>query len=156
MQTDFMPSRLRHQVFNNAARAAIAALAVVAGMVAHAATEPADASANNCASAVTQADMNRCAFEDFEASGSGYALRYKELSQSLPKAQRDRLRHMQSAWLKYRTEACRFESGASAGGSAQQFINWRCAARMTRERTLELQALAACREGDITCSRRKP
>ena len=116
----------------------------------------ADTAANACASAATQADMNRCAYEDFEAAGSDYAPRYKELSQSLPNAQRDRLRRMQSAWLKYRTEACRFESGASTGGSVQTFIYWRCAARMTRERTLALQALAACREGDVTCARRVP
>lgn len=156
MHTDFMPSRLRHQVLKHRARVAIAALAVAASVLAHAATETAEPSANNCASAATQADMNRCAYEDFEASGSGYALRYKELSQPLPSAQRDRLRRMQSAWLKFRTEACRYESGPSTGGSVQEFIYWRCAARMTRERTLALQALAACREGDGIAVSRGP
>ena len=102
--------------------------------------------------------MNRCAYEDFEAAGSGYAQRYKELSQPqpLPAAQRDRLRRMQTAWIKFRTEACRYESGPSKGGSVQEFIYWRCAARMTRERTLALQSLAACRQGDVTCARRVP
>ena len=156
MHTDFMPSRLRHQVLKHPARVAIAALAVAASMLSHAATEPAEPSANTCASAATQADMNRCAYEDFEASGSGYAQRYKELSQPLPSAQRDRLRRMQSAWLKFRTEACRYESGPSTGGSVQEFIYWRCAARMTRERTLALQALAACREGDGIAVSRGP
>ena len=113
-------------------------------------------SADTCASAATQADMTRCAYEDFEAAGSGYAQRFRELSQPLPAAQRGRLRRMQGAWLKFRTEACRYESGPVTGGSVQEFIYWRCAARMTRERTLAMQALAVCREGDITCSRRLP
>lgn len=136
------PITLRHVV-----PAAIATLALATPLLAHAAT---------CADAITQADINRCAYEDFEAAGSGYALRYKELSQPLPAAQRDRLRRMQSAWIKFRTEACRYESGPSAGGSVRESVYWHCAARMTRERTLALQALAACREGDVTCTRRVP
>lgn len=156
MHGDFTGSRWGHHTLKHAARAAIAVLAVAAGVLAHAATEPAEGSAQACVNAGTQADMNRCAFEDFEAAGSGYAQRYKELSQPMPKAQRDRLRRMQSAWLKFRTESCRYESGPSTGGSVQEFIYWRCAARMTRERTVVLQALAACREGDITCTRRAP
>ena len=63
---------------------------------------------------------------------------------------------MQSTWLKFRTEACRYESGALTGGSVQEFVYWRCAARMTRERTLALQVMAVCREGDITCTKRLP
>lgn len=113
-------------------------------------------SADLCASAATQAAMNLCAQEDFEEAGSGYAQAYQALSKPWPTAQRDKLRRMQSAWLKFRTEACRFESGPTAGGSAQGFVYWRCAARMTRERTLAMQAMATCREGDITCTRRVP
>ena len=125
---------------------------VSAGAQATAAAVPADV----CASAATQADMNRCVHEDFEEAGSGYAQRYRELSQPLPAAQRSRLRRMQGAWLKFRTEACRYESGPVTGGSVQEFVYWRCAARMTRERTLALQVMAVCSEGDITCAKRLP
>ena len=72
-----------------------------------------------CASATTQADMTGCAQEDFEAASNGYGQRYSELSKPMPSAQRDRLLRMQSAWLKFRTEACRYESGPSSGGSVQ-------------------------------------
>ena len=147
MQFDFTWGRLGRIACRHTAAAAVAIWVLAINPLAHAAT---------CANAITQAEMNRCAYEDFEASGSDYALRYKELSQSLPAAQRDRLRRMQSAWIKFRTEACRYESGPSTGGSVQESIYWRCAARMTRERTLALQALAACREGDVTCARRVP
>jgi uncharacterized protein YecT (DUF1311 family) len=116
----------------------------------------AQAPAKAFAGAATQVDMNRCVHEDFEEAGSGYAQRFRELSQLLPAAQRGRLRRMQGAWLKFRTEACRYESGSVTGGSVQKFVYWRCATRMTRERTLALQVMAVCREGDITCSSRLP
>ena len=147
MHFDLTWARLGPMTLRHVVPAAIATLALTTTLLAQAAT---------CADAITQADMNRCAFEDFEAAGSGYAQRYKELSQPLPAAQRDRLRRMQTAWIKFRTEACRYESGPSKGGSVQEFIYWRCAARMTRERTVALQALAACREGDVTCARSVP
>ena len=63
---------------------------------------------------------------------------------------------MQSAWLGYRTAACRYESGPVNGGSAERFVYWRCAGRMTRERADQLARLAECREGDITCNRQRP
>ena len=63
---------------------------------------------------------------------------------------------MQSAWLNFRTAACRFEGGASSGGSAQDYVYWNCAARVTRERDVELVRLATCCEGDIRCSGKKP
>lgn len=117
---------------------------------------PADPCAQSSTQSTTQADMARCAQEDFEAASSGYAQRYAELSKTLSKAQRDRLRRMQSAWLKFQTQACEFDSGPTVGGSIQNSIYWRCAARMTRERTVALEALAHCREGDVTCNRKAP
>ncbi len=100
--------------------------------------------------------MNACASDDFLAAGSVYAERYQALSKRLPAAQRDRLRRMQSAWLSFRTAACRFESGPAAGGSVEQYVYWQCAARMTRERSIELDGLARCPEGDIACSPARP
>ena len=78
------------------------------------------------------------------------------LSATLTKTQRDRLRTMQAAWLRYRTEACRFEAGPSAGGSIYSFVYWSCAARMTRTRASELAAKADCREGDMACGVPRP
>ena len=138
--------------------AAKTATAVSPGSAASGAATTAETSCANPVfqAKMTQADMNRCAFEEFEEAGSGYAQRYSELSKNLPSAQRDRLRRMQSAWIKFRTEACRYESGPVTGGRLQETIYWRCAARMTRERTSALLALANCREGDVTCTRRAP
>ena len=116
----------------------------------------AGAGRGDCAAPATQADMARCAYEDFLSANAGYATHYAALSASLPDAQRGRLRKMQKAWIGYRTAACTFESGAAQGGSVQSQLNWLCAARMTRERAAQLARMASCREGDVSCNRRFP
>lgn len=118
-----------------------------------AASQPASTPNADCAAPLTQADMARCAYEEFLASNSAYAKQNAALSATLTPAQRDRLRKMQKAWLGYRTAACAFESGAAQGGTVQAQINWLCAARMTRERADQLARMASCREGDVTCNR---
>ncbi len=100
--------------------------------------------------------MNVCAHEDFLAATAGYAQHYRALSMRLPAAQRTRLRRMQTAWIGFRTAACRFESGPTTGGSVYDFVYWSCAARMTRERSADLERLATCTEGDITCTPSPP
>jgi uncharacterized protein YecT (DUF1311 family) len=112
--------------------------------------------AAECAVASTQAALNACADEVFLAASAAYAEQYRALSEQLPTAQRQRLQRMQTTWIAFRTAACRFESGPTSGGSAQGYVYWNCAARMTRERSAALAAMASCREGDITCSAKKP
>jgi uncharacterized protein YecT (DUF1311 family) len=110
----------------------------------------------DCGNASTQAAMNQCAQQAFEAASAEYAGRYAALSALLPGDQRIRLRRMQAAWIAYRTAACRYEAGPSNGGSAQGLVYWQCAARLTQARAAELAALATCREGDIGCALRRP
>lgn len=119
-------------------------------------SSPARAATDACIGATTQAALNTCASDDFLVASAGYAAGYSALAKQLSVAQRELLRRMQSAWLNFRTNACRFESGATSGGSAQGYVYWSCAARLTRERSVELVRLATCREGDVTCSVKKP
>ncbi len=121
-----------------------------------AATAASAAPGPDCGAAINQSATNACAEQAFLAANGRYAERYRALSAALPKAQRGRLRQMQSAWLRYRTEACRFEAGPSEGGSIHAFAYWSCAARMTTARAAELAALAECREGDVTCQVVRP
>ena len=109
------------------------------------------AAAPDCASAVTQARMNECAYEDFLAATAGYAASYKTISDKLGPRQKDQFRRTQKLWIQYRTAACNFESSGVAGGSAQGMVKWRCDARMTRARSAELDVLANCKEGDSSC-----
>jgi uncharacterized protein YecT (DUF1311 family) len=108
---------------------------------------------SDCRAATTQARMNECAHEDFLAATAGYAASYKAISDKLGPRQKDRFRRTQKLWLQYRTAACTFESSGVAGGSAQGMVKSLCDARMARARTAELEKLASCREGDLSCPR---
>lgn len=101
----------------------------------------------------TQTALNACAFQDFENATAAYSLAYKTLSQSVGNPQRKLLRQVQTEWIQYRVKACEFEKSGIEGGSAAPMINWQCQARMTRERTAELQRFLDCQEGDLSCVR---
>ena len=100
-----------------------------------------------CASAKTQGAMNQCAYDDFLQASAADAASLAALSKGLPPSQRTKLLRTQSSWLTYRTAACDFESRAAEGGSLKPFVNWRCAARMTRQHTADRSRLAGP-EGD--------
>lgn len=112
--------------------------------------------APDCGAPVTQADMNRCAYEDFLAANGAQAAMLKGLGQGLAAPDRQRLRAAQKTWIAWRTAQCEFESGGSRGGSAHELARWSCTAKLTRERTVALGKLANCPEGDIACPSRKP
>ncbi len=105
------------------------------------------------AKAETQLQINACAQQDFEAASAAYSASYRQLSQSVGNKQRQLLRQVQTEWMQYRTKACEFEQSAVAGGSAAPMVFSQCQARMTRERTAELQRHLTCEEGDISCVR---
>ena len=109
----------------------------------------------DCKAPTTQKQMNDCAYEDFLAANAGYAESNKSLSSKLPAKQRDLFRRAQTSWIAYRTATCAFESSAVQGGSAQGMVNWQCAARMTRVRVAEMDAMGNCPEGDVACVRLK-
>jgi uncharacterized protein YecT (DUF1311 family) len=101
----------------------------------------------------TQSQLNACAFQDFEAATAAYAAIYKTLSQSVGNKPRQLLRQAQTEWIQYRVKACEFEKSGIEGGSAAPMIYWQCQARMTRERSAELQRHLDCKEGDLSCVR---
>jgi uncharacterized protein YecT (DUF1311 family) len=104
-------------------------------------------------SAKTQSQLNICAQKDFEKATAAYSASYRQLSQSVGNKQRQLLRQVQTEWLQYRVKACEFEQNGVEGGSAAPMVLWQCQARMTRERTAELQRHLRCEEGDLSCVR---
>lgn len=114
------------------------------------------ADAPDCSAPVTQADMNRCPYEDFLTANGAQAAVLKNLADGLAAPDQKRLRTAQRSWIAWRTAQCEFESGGSSGGSAHELARWSCTAKFTRERTGALEKLAACPEGDSACPRRKP
>lgn len=116
----------------------------------------AQADAPECVAPTTQVDISRCAYEDFLVVNGTQAAVLKDLAEGLPAPDRQRLRTAQKTWIAWRTAQCAFESGGSTGGSAREMARWICTAKLTRERTVALEKMAACPEGDIACPGRKP
>jgi uncharacterized protein YecT (DUF1311 family) len=109
--------------------------------------------AADCAKAATQAEMNACASQTLTQNDADLNATYMAYRDKLNKAQQNQLREVQLAWLKYRDLSCRFESSASAGGSAASLALQTCLADKTRQRADELKNLAGCQEGDLNCVR---
>ena len=132
-----MTARGRGKQPNGKGAVAMAVL-FVASMASAFAAEAAAASPG-CDAPLTTAAMRECAYEEFLVASEAMAQATQGLRERLPPARSSSLLRMQKAWLAYRTEACRFEATAAQGGSLAPVLQWRCAARLTRERA---QALA--------------
>ena len=113
-------------------------------------------SPNPCANGGAQAALGECSYDGFLKASAAMSAQLLQVEAALKPGQRTTWRRAQKAWLTYRTQACHFESSQLADSGARARVQWQCAARMTRERTVELSRLAACTEGDAACPPRKP
>jgi uncharacterized protein YecT (DUF1311 family) len=111
---------------------------------------------DGCAEARTQVDMNACAAIAFRRVDGELNRRYADYRAQLVPDQRRQLRDAQAAWVRYRDLVCRFESSGVEGGSLQPFILNQCLAARTKARLGEIEALAACEEGDLSCPAASP
>jgi len=107
----------------------------------------------DCANATTQADLNACAVHALKSADGELNDTYLALRARLNQSQKNQIRDVQLAWIKYRDLSCRFESSATAGGSARTMVLNACLARKTRYRAGELKAMQQCPEGDAGCVR---
>jgi uncharacterized protein YecT (DUF1311 family) len=125
---------------HRSARALLTLLALACS-AAHAATAP------DCKAATKQADMTACAYEEFLAAHATQAQMTKTLNARLDAAQRKRWDSAQASWVRWRTAQCDFESAGVGSGSARDMLQWRCVARMTRERTTSIERLTELPRG---------
>ncbi|MDW4497334.1 lysozyme inhibitor LprI family protein [Sulfitobacter sp. D35] len=103
---------------------------------------PVTGQAQDCANAVTQLDMNRCA--EIEWSQADATLN-QLWSQVKPQADGmglgDQLLGAQRAWLAHRDATCAYEQATFAGGSIAPLIYWSCMRRLTEQRNADLGGL---------------
>jgi uncharacterized protein YecT (DUF1311 family) len=114
----------------------------------------------DCTNVITQSDMNRCAYQDFQKADAELNVVWKDVSATMKAWDKeidrdydkaaghfDTLLAAQRAWLTYRDEHCRLRSFEMRGGSMEPFIFQSCRARVTKERTRELQEYVEQRDG---------
>ena len=112
---------------------------------------PATAQEVDCANAVTQMDMNQCAYDDWEAADAELNDAYGQAmvllqgwDADLPKDEQggaQALKEAQRAWITFRDKACEAEGYAMKGGSAEPLLVYGCMRQLTEDRTSQLTGL---------------
>jgi len=108
----------------------------------------------DCDNAITQVDMNQCAFEDYQGADAELNAQWTQTSSVMKSRDEnfaseydtrsgyfDTLLEAQRAWLGYRDAHCRSEGYLVRGGSLEPLLVSSCMAHLTRLRTDELEKL---------------
>jgi len=108
----------------------------------------------DCENAMTQADMNECAFRDHQAANAELNAQWQQTSSVMKSRDEnfeseydtrsgyfDTLLEAQRAWLGYRDAHCRSEGYFARGGSLEPLLVTSCMTHLTRLRTAELEEL---------------
>ena len=110
----------------------------------------------DCANAQTQADMNQCAYLDFEKADKELNAVYKDALKSQAEVDKQAaemgpdyvgavkaLKKAQRAWIDYRDGHCDGVGYEAVGGSMQPMLIAGCQTQLTMNRTKELRELIA-------------
>ncbi|WNF45187.1 lysozyme inhibitor LprI family protein [Pseudomonas sp. SG20056] len=107
--------------------------------------------ADDCANAMDQLTLNQCAAAEYAAQDKRLNQLYGDYRKRLDDGQKQQLKDVQLAWIKFRDLACAFESASVEGGSAYPMVLNGCLTQKTAARVKELEQLAVCEEGDLSC-----
>jgi len=107
--------------------------------------------AADCTNASDQASLNQCTSGDYASQDKRLNQVYGDYRARLAPQQKQQLKAAQLAWIKFRDLSCAFESSGVQGGSAYSMVLSGCLAAKTTTRIDELQRLADCPEGDLSC-----
>lgn len=107
--------------------------------------------AADCGDLPNQSDMNQCAGKAYKAADTELNRVYNNYRARLEETDKRKLKDVQLAWIKFRDLSCEFESSSVEGGSVHPYISLSCLAKVTRTRIQQLEVLANCKEGDLSC-----
>lgn len=105
----------------------------------------------DCDKSKTQAEMNYCAGAALEKETTKINKTYEEVRRKLDANQKQKLKDVQLAWIKYKDLACQFEASGVEGGSVYPMVLSGCLSKYTAQRNKELETLNHCEEGDLSC-----
>ncbi len=92
-----------------------------------------------CANAQTQADMTICWGNQYKAADATLNQVYRQLMGKLYDDEKNQLKAVESAWLKYRDANCEFVGDQYKGGTMRPMIEAICLVDVTKNRTAELR-----------------
>ncbi len=100
----------------------------------------------NCSNPQYQAEMNACAALDYKQADKKLNQVYPQVRNKLSGSRREQLTSAQLAWIEFRDANCEFESSLFEGGSMAPMILSGCLARVTKQRTADLESYAIARQ----------
>ncbi|RMH69113.1 MAG: DUF1311 domain-containing protein [Gemmatimonadetes bacterium] len=101
----------------------------------------ADCSDDPCANAMTQAEMNVCAAEAYDAADAELNRIYQEVRAQLDAEMKAKLTTAQRAWIAFRDAHCDCEAYEFSGGTIYTAIYYGCLTEMTERRIEEIKQL---------------
>ncbi|NJR39673.1 MAG: DUF1311 domain-containing protein [Leptolyngbyaceae cyanobacterium CSU_1_4] len=109
----------------------------------------------SCTSATTQQELNQCAAQTRRQADRRLKEFITVYQTRLSSEQGILLQHTQASWELFRRFSCEFESSGVVGGSIYPMVFSGCMAAKATARLNELQKLAQCEEGDLSCPARE-
>lgn len=104
----------------------------------------ASASATTCDDPKTQTDINLCALSALDAETAAINSVYNRYRARLTPIEKQRIKDVQLAWIRYKDLACAFEASVVEGGSMQPYVMAQCLSEQTKARRLQLEASFRC------------
>ena len=103
--------------------------------------------------AQSQMELYRQSAEDFQSADRQLNAVYTKMVARISPAGKASLQAAQLTWIRFRDQECEFEAMATIGGSIHPLIVNACLARLTIQRTKDLEHQLNCQEGDLSCAR---
>lgn len=107
----------------------------------------------DCENPQTQLEMTQCAGEEYRVADAELNARYSAAMSRYENNEEARqlLRDAQRAWIRFRDAECDLVTLGVRGGSIEPMIRAQCLQELTETRARQLEELAQCEEGDVSC-----
>ncbi|TNY27001.1 hypothetical protein BV497_05540 [Fulvimonas soli] len=92
-------------------------------------------------------EINQCASSALEAETAAINSVYNRYRIELSAAQKQQLKDVQLAWIRYKDLACNYNASELTGGSMQPYVIAQCLTEQTIIRRKQLEALLNCESG---------
>lgn len=98
----------------------------------------------NCQNPQTQMDINQCATNELSVETTKINATYGRIRAKATPDQKQQLKAVQLAWIKFKDLSCPFQASGIEGGSLYSAVVSACLIEMTKRRNQELEALVNC------------
>jgi uncharacterized protein YecT (DUF1311 family) len=92
-----------------------------------------------CGDLKTQLEMNECAKNEYEKRDHKLNELYNLVVSKLDKEDRDKLKNVEKAWIKYRDLHCKAATDDNVGGSIYYFSKFQCLKALTDQRVKSIE-----------------